>query len=83
MAFGDPTCPRCKAKGFIIKGYDNLKGRPEFKCRCCDNMWTSGNDGKPYYDTAIENMIKNKIELPKLPKMTSDGFNSDFIEKWG
>ena len=76
------TCPKCRAKGFIVRSYDNLKGRPEFFCMCCDNSWTCGNDGGVYFDQAIQYMEKNNYLIPKKPKMDKDGFNEDFIRKW-
>ena len=76
------TCPQCRAKGFIIRGYDNLKGRPEFFCMCCEHTWTYGDDGGPYYDQAIKCMEQNSYLIPKKPNMDKDGFNADFIRKW-
>ena len=75
-------CPKCRATGIIIKGYDNLKGRPEFKCTCCDETWTYGNDGGQYVEVANRYMEKNGIVFPKKPNMDSEGFNLDFVKKW-
>lgn len=76
------TCPSCHAKGFILKGYNNLKGRPEFICQCCFHMWTYGADGEPFFSNAIKYMKKSGMEIPNKPNMTVDGFNQDFIDKW-
>jgi hypothetical protein len=76
------NCPKCHAKGVIIQGYDNLKARPEFKCRCCEHVWTYGNDGGQYFQVAITYMEKCGMEIPKKPPVDADGFNIDFIKKW-
>lgn len=76
------NCPQCRANGVILRGYDNIKGRPEFHCRCCDHIWTYGNDGGHFLAKAIAYMEKCGMSIPKKPKMDKDGFNLDFINRW-
>lgn len=75
-------CPHCHAKGIIIKGYDNLKARPEFLCRCCNSVWTYGSDGGHFFEPAKAYMEKCGMEIPKKPPVDADGFNLEFIKKW-
>jgi len=45
-----PRCA-CGHPGFSIIG-PALDGRPEFCCGKCNQRWTSGHDGEPYWSAA-------------------------------
>lgn len=60
-------CPRCKTSGFVLKvGIF----RPSFGCEGCDNSWSHGYDGGPYFANARNVGDTGPLDWVEYPEVT-------------